>query len=260
MNIKLVSVIVPMYNAADHIAMTIESVMNQEYTTWEMLIVDDCSTDSGLGVSIVEEYSKKDTRIKLIRSLENKGASGARNIAMNNANGDYYAFLDSDDLWDSDYLKRMIQFIQVHDENDIAIFFTGYRRMDEFCSSEILSPYFYEGKIDHKRLLYFCPIFPSTAILDRTKLSSIIYFREELRNLRDDWVFWLDITAQGFKALGCKDILVSYRIHNNSLTASKRKMIAPTWKMYRKYLNINIIKSSFYMLSWGINGLKKYKL
>ena len=256
----LFSIITPMYKGADLVADTIESVILQSVKNWEMIIVDDCSPDNGAGAAVVKKYIANDNRIKLIQLSENRGASGARNVAIRNAQGQYFAFLDSDDIWDDDYLKLMLEHIKKEQNDNAAIFFSGYRRMDDKCLHEILQPYSYTGIVNYKKLLFHCPIFPSAAIIDTTKLRTMMYFREELRNLRDDYAFWLDIAKQGFVAVGYSDILVKYRMRNDSLTASKRKMIKPQWKIYRKILGMNIIKSFFYLCSWALNGIRKYVL
>jgi glycosyltransferase involved in cell wall biosynthesis len=257
---SLISIITPMYKGADFISETIESVVRQSEKNWEMIVVDDCSPDDGKGAAIVKKYADIDNRIKLIQLTENRGASGARNEAMRNACGQYFAFLDSDDIWDTDYLKIMLGYIRMNQYENAAIFFSGYRRMDEECLHEVLVPYSCSGIKDYNALLFHCPIFPSAAILDINKLMTKIFFREELRNLRDDYAFWLDITKLGFVAIGYSDILVNYRMRNDSLTALKRKMIKPQFNIYYRVLNMNIIKSIFYTCSWVMNGIMKYNI
>ena len=121
----LVSIITPMYKGAAFVGETIESVLNQTYANWEMIIVDDCSPDDGAGINVVKSYN--DPRIKLIESKVNKGSSGARNIALREAKGQYIAFLDSDDLWLPKKLEKQISFME-----DIGAEFscTAYRQMD----------------------------------------------------------------------------------------------------------------------------------
>lgn len=106
----LVSIITPMYKGAEFVGDTIESVLKQTYTNWEMIIVDDCSPDDGAGINVVKRYA--DPRIKLIESKVNKGSSGARNIALKEAKGQYIAFLDSDDMWPEEYLESQVNFLQ----------------------------------------------------------------------------------------------------------------------------------------------------
>jgi glycosyltransferase involved in cell wall biosynthesis len=248
-----------MYNGAAFISDTIESVIRQTEQNWEMFIVDDCSPDNGAGVAIVKKYTEKDSRIRLIQLRENRGASGARNAAMREACGRYFAFLDSDDIWDTEYLAVMREHITADTNNTATIFFSGYRRMNADCSRELLPPYKCVGIKDYHDLLFHCPIFPSAAILDTSKLKEQVFFRETLRNLRDDYAFWLDIMKQGLAAVGYGDILVSYRMRNDSLTASKLKMIKPQWDIYRRILKMNVPQSFFYLCSWAINGVRKYR-
>ena len=249
-----------MYKGANFIAETIESVIQQSEKNWEMIIVDDCSPDNGAGIAVVQKYENLDNRIKLICLSKNQGASGARNEAMRNACGQYFAFLDSDDIWDTDYLKTMLEYIKTNQHENAAIFYSGYRRMDEKCLQEILPPYSCAGVKEFNALLFHCPIFPSAAILDTTKLKTKVFFREELKNLRDDYAFWLDITKQDLIAIGYDDILVNYRIHRNSLTASKKKMIKPQYNIYHRVLGMNALKSIYYLCSWALNGIKKYNI
>ncbi len=257
---KLVSIITPMYKGAALVGQTIESVLAQSYKTWEMIIVDDCSPDNGAGAAVVQSYADKDSRVKLICAKVNRGSSGARNQAMEIAKGQYFAFLDSDDIWHADYLSTMMKYIERNDDKTVAIYFSSYRRMNSKCDAELLKPYIFEGKRTFKQLLRHCPIFPSAAIVDTSKLPQKIYFKEELKALRDDYAYWLDIMKNGLCAMGYKDVLVDYRMRDDSMTASKTKMIKPQWKIYRKVLKMNVFSSAWYLFCWGMNGVLKYKV
>ena len=260
MNKPTVSIITPMWKGADLVADTIESVLKQDFNDWEMIIVDDCSPDNGAGTNVVQSYVDKDSRIKLIRATVNRGSSGARNQAMEVAQGQYFAFLDSDDIWHEKYLSTMMNYIQKNEDDSVAIFFASYRRMNSKCEAELLSPYIFEGKRSYKQLLRHCPIFPSAAIVDTSKIIEKVFFNEALKALRDDYAYWLEIMKTGLCALGYKDVLVDYRMRDDSMTASKTKMIKPQWNIYRKVLKMNIFSSTFYLFCWGINGLLKYKV
>lgn len=260
MNKPTVSIITPMWKGADLVADTIESVLKQDFNDWEMIIVDDCSPDNGVGANVVQSYMDKDSRIKLIRATVNRGSSGARNQAMEVAQGQYFAFLDSDDIWHEKYLSTMMNYIQKNEDDSVAIFFASYRRMNSKCNAELLSPYIFEGKRSYKQLLRHCPIFPSAAIVDTSKIKEKVFFNEALKALRDDYAYWLEIMKTGLCALGYKDVLVDYRMRDDSMTASKTKMIKPQWNIYRKVLKMNIFSSTFYLFCWGINGLLKYKV
>lgn len=259
MNKPLISIITPMWKGANLVGETIESVLSQTFNDWEMIIVDDCSPDNNAGVNVVLSYANNDERIKLIQLKKNKGSSGARNEAMKVAQGRYYAFLDSDDVWEYNFLETMMKSINNCNNEKSAIYFCSYKRMDSKLEKELLEPYVYTKELAFDDLLYHCPIFPSTAIIDTSRIKTKVFFREELKNLRDDYVFWLDILSQGLIAIGFKDILVKYRMRDDSLTASKKNMIKPQWNIYRRILHFNIIKSSYYLFSWALNGLKKYK-
>ncbi len=256
---KLISIITPMYKGASLVSHTIKAVIAQTYKNWELIIVDDCSPDEGEGCKLVEKFSDKDKRVKLIQGDKNRGSSGARNQAIKIAHGKYLAFLDSDDIWEPKYLEVMMNYITRNKKENAAIFFSGYKRMNSTCSEEILPPYSCEGEKKFKDLLYHCPIFPSAAIIDLSKIGEKVYFREELRNLRDDYAYWLDITKKGYIAIGFSEILVKYRMSEGSLTAHKNKMIKPQWNIYRKILGMNIATSFFYLCSWAFNGIKKYR-
>ena len=122
----LVSIITPAYNAAACIAETIECVLAQTYTNWEMLIVNDCSKDDT--AEIVQSYVVKNKHIKLINLQQNSGAAAARNTAIKNAKGRYIAFLDSDDLWKKEKLQKQIGFMQ---QNRYAFTYTSYEHFKE---------------------------------------------------------------------------------------------------------------------------------
>lgn len=123
---QLVSIIMPSYNAALFIKDAIDSVLAQSYTNWELLITDDNSKDNS--TQIIEEYAKKDSRIKLYALNKNVGAAEARNNSIKNAKGRFIAFLDSDDVWESNKLDKQLSFMI---ENGYAFTMTNYRIMSE---------------------------------------------------------------------------------------------------------------------------------
>ena len=120
----LVSIIMPSYNTAQYITETIQSVIDQTYHNWELIIVDDCSTDN----TDIVVGKIKDPRIRYIKNEKNSGAAVSRNRALREANGRWVAFLDSDDLWESDFLEKQIRFIK---EKNATIVFASYKRIDK---------------------------------------------------------------------------------------------------------------------------------
>ncbi len=252
------SIVMPMRNASAYLRETLESVISQTFTNWELIAVDDCSTDDGVTVSIANSYAKDESRIRVIALSTKKGSSGARNEALKYATGRYICFLDSDDVWHSKYLETMLEHISSCTVPKGAIFFCGYRRMNEQCTEPVLPDYCYPGIRTYNQMLHHCPMFPSITIIDTDLLTTPIHFREELQSLRDDYAMILDVMKQGVVAVGYSDVLVDYRMRSDSLTASKRKMIYPQWRVYREVLHLGIFKSLWYMFHWAVNGLVKY--
>lgn len=253
----LVSIIMPCYNGSPFLSETISSVLAQTYQDWELLVVDDESTDFSL--DIVKAYMANDDRITYL-TQENSGSASSRNMAIKVSSGRYIAFLDADDIWHPDYLKTMLSKIQEDNCITHAVFYSGYRRMNADCSNPLLSDFSCSGERDYKKLLRHCPIFPSAAIVDRFRIRKNVFFRESLMSLRDDYVFFLDILKQGLKCIGFDDILVDYRMRSDSITGgSKRRMIRPQWNVYHKVLHLNVFKSAWYLCTWALNGMMKYR-
>lgn len=254
MNDSLVSIITPMYKGAAFVGETIRSVITQSYDNWEMIIVDDCSPDNGAGITEVKKYTS-DSRIKLIESKENRGSSGARNIALKEAKGRYIAFLDSDDIWHSDFLEKQIMFMKNH---EAPLVFSSYRRIDENTKEELLRPFIVPKKVSYRSLLKTCPIFPSTAIYDTTKTPKI-FFNENLGSMRDDYVYWLTMFKDIESGYGNPEILVDYRMRKSSVTGNKTKVIKPQWNVLYKVEKLGFIPSIYYLLSWAWISYFKYR-
>lgn len=251
----LVSIITPMYKGAAFIGETIESVLKQSYPDWEMIIVDDCSPDEGAGMAIVEKFCKKDPRVKLIASAINKGSSGARNIALQKAQGRYIAFLDADDIWHENFLEEQLLFMKTR---EASLVFSSYRRIDENTKEEILKPFIVPEKVNYKSLLKTCPIFPSTAIYDQERCGKY-YFNEAMGSLRDDYVYWLAMLKKIDYALGNQKILVDYRLRKTSVTANKKKVIKPQWNVLRKVENLPWITCCYNIACWAVISYFKYR-
>lgn len=253
MELGLVSIITPMYKGAAFVGECIDSVLRQGYSNWEMIIVDDCSPDDGAGVAVVKSYT--DDRIKLIESRKNVKSSGARNIALKEAKGDYIAFLDSDDIWHDNFLLEQLAFMK---SKNAPIVFSSYRRIEENTKQEILKPFVVPEKVNYKSLLKTCPIFPSTAIYDLSKCEKI-YFNTEMGNLRDDYVYWLTLLKTVNFAYGNQKILVDYRMRKTSVTADKKKMIVPQWKVLRHVEKLSLHYCVYNISCWIFISLAKYR-
>ena len=233
---ELISIIMPNYNGERFIKDSIDTILNQTYKNWELLIVDDCSKDKSIEI-IKKSYNDK--RIKLIKLYENKGSAYARNKALRQAQGRYIAFLDSDDLWLNNFLEEQMKFLKA---NKASLVYCSYYMIDE-NNKEILNPYIVKDKVSYKDILKFLPIGMLTSLYD-TKQIGKYYFEESLGSIRDDYVY--------------PEILARYRIHKNGITKKKYKMILPQFKVYYKIERLGIIKSLYYLLHWSLHGLRKY--
>lgn len=248
---NLVSIIMPLYNGEKFVEITLESVLKQTYKNWELLITNDGSKDNS--PKIVEEYVKKDERIKLFNQI-NKGSAAARNNSLREAKGKYIVFLDSDDIWENNFLEEQIKFLE---EKNASLVFSSYKRINE-DGKEILEPFIVPEKVSYKNLLKTCSLTCLTSIYDREK-TGIIYFNEELKSLRDDYVMWLTMLKKVDFAYGNKEVLASYRIFSNSTTGKKFKVLKPQFLVYYKIEKLGLIKSLYYFINWIFISLKKYK-
>jgi glycosyltransferase involved in cell wall biosynthesis len=248
---ELVSIITPMYNASRFVMQTIDSVLAQTYPHWEMIIVDDGSKDNS--AEIIKQYVEKDARIKYLSQV-NAGSAAARNNGIRNAEGRYIALLDADDLWEPEFLESQLQLMR---ERSAAVVCSAYQFIDE-NSKEILRVKTVKPVISLKNMQMTNQIGCLTGLYD-TKMFGKIYLKEELKSIRDDYAFWLDIVTLVGKAYGNQRVLASYRVLSNSTTGNKKKLIKPQFLFYYKYQKLGFIRSVIYTVYWGILGLKKFK-
>lgn len=241
-----VSVITPAYNAEKFIHETIESVLAQTYPHWEMIIVDDCSTDDT--VSIVKSYTEKDERIKLVQLDENSGSAIARNTAMDHAKGRYLAFLDSDDMWLPTKLEKQLTFMQ---QKDIAFSFTRYRRVLE-DGTETKSVSKTPSTIDYDGLMKQCVIGCLTVMIDREKIGEL---RMVNIRTRQDYAFWLQILRKGYLAYGIPDVLAKYRLVRNSISSNKIDAAKRNWYVYRQIEQQNLMKALWYFTNYAFRSV-----
>lgn len=248
----LVSIITPCYNGGKYISETIESVMAQSYKNWEMLIVDDGSKDNS--ADIVNSYSVKDQRIKLIQQ-ENRGSAAARNNGIRQASGQYIALLDADDLWMPKFLEKQIAYMK---KKKTVCVSCAYGRINE-KSEDILSPVYPKEVITVKDMMIMNRIGCLSGLYDASKHGKV-YLREELKSIRDDYAYWLDIVKLEGKAYGNREVLAKYRVLGNSTTGNKKKLIKKQYYFYRDYLKLGRVNSIANVLRWGWAGIVKFYL
>lgn len=229
-----VSIIMPAHNVAGFIPESIQSVLMQTMKNWELIVVDDCSTDQT--VSIIRGFLS-DKRIKLIQNTSNLGGAGSRNVAIKHAQGRYIAFLDSDDLWTADKLEKQISFMQ---KNNIGFSFSGYSTIDEkgLLQESLNVP----EKVNFNKLLKHNYIGCLTAIYD-THAFGKIYM--PLVRKRQDFALWLELLKKFEYAYGLKDNLGFYRIRSGSLSRSKFDAFKYYWRVLRDVGNCGYISAAY---------------
>lgn len=245
---KSVSIITPCYNSEKYISDTIQSVLNQTFTDWEWIIVDDCSSDNS--VSVINQY--KDDRICLIALDNNVGAASARNIAINKAKGRYITFIDSDDVWLSEFLQTVVSFLINQNEE---LVYTSYKRHDENLQPA-LNDFIAEDNITFQRLLYNCPIPMLTAMYDTNRIGKVMIPEVDMR---EDYAMWLNVLRKIPKAKAIREPLAIYRIRKSSYSRNKFLILRKQFKVYLEFLDLSLLKSLYYTLHWALNGMKKYE-
>lgn len=245
----VVSIIMPNYNSEKYIEATMKSVLAQTYQNWELLFVDDCSSDTSLELA----NAFQDERIRIFSMKENGGAALARNRAIEEAKGRWIAFLDSDDLWTSDKLEKQITYMQ---DNGIAFSYTDYEVIDE--NNTIISTF--KPRLDvckYKDILKHNHIGCLTVIYDSDKLGKMFMPTSAIK--REDMACWLSILKNGEEAHCLHECLAQYKVHSNSVSSNKLKMMKYQWQVYRKVERINVFKSIYYLAYWAIMGVLKYR-
>ncbi|EJS75292.1 glycosyltransferase family 2 protein [Bacillus cereus] len=244
-----ISIIVPTYNASKFIEETIHSVLNQSFQDWELIIIDDCSTDNT--VQKLNEFKKSDQRIRVKVLEENSGAAIARNMGIDMAKGRYIAFLDSDDLWLPKKLEKQLDFMK---KNNIAFSFTGYEIITE--AGESTGKFVHvPQKIDYHGLLKNTIIGCLTVMIDTQQIGKI---RMPNLRTRQDTATWLSILKRGFEAYGFDEVLSKYRKVENSISSKKVKMAKMNWKLYREIEGLGILKSAWCFVNYAYNGFVKH--
>ena len=244
----LVSIITPSYNSERFINECICSVLEQTYTNWELLIVDDASEDGSK--QLINSFTEKDSRISSHFLDINVGAAEARNVAISKATGRYIAFLDIDDVWKKEKLTEQIDFMKNH---DIAFSFSSYQPISEDGSQifkEIEAPLIMDYNLFLKNTIIGC----LTVVLDKHKIGDF-----KMPNLRtsQDMALWLSIMRNGFDAYGIEKSLAYYRIVGTSNTSNKLKVIRGVWQVYRKEEGLGYLKSIWCFLHYVFNAIKK---
>lgn len=244
-----VSVIMPAYNAERFIGAAVRSVMNQTFTDWELLVIDDGSSDSTC--DIVRALAAEDDRIKLLVNDKNMGVAKTRNRGFDICRGQYVALLDSDDVWYPEKLKKQLEKL---DEQGADFAYCSYAIVDA-DGKKAKSDYVTSEQVDFEKLLRENVIGCSTVVLSRKIVER---HRFETDFYHEDYVLWLDLLRCGYKAVGCSETLVDWRLIENSRSFDKRKSAKNRWRIYREHLGLSFVKSVYVFGHYAFASLKKY--
>ena len=235
----LVSVIMPAYNAEAFIAEAIRSVIQQTYQNWELLVIDDASSDSTL--KIIQKYSEKDKRIKIFKNSDNQGTHKARNKGIKAAEGDFIAFLDADDQWKPEKLLKQLEILS---SDNISACFSSYDLISE-------NGQFLEKRVEALPVLTYEKLLKANYVGNLTGIYSVkdlgkIYC-PNIRK-RQDWALWLKVIEEGGPMEGIQDSLAIYRVRKNSISTNKLEMLSYNFRVYNEVLGYGFLKSSLRMV------------
>ena len=242
---SLVSIIMPAYNCSETISLSIESIINQSYKNWELLITDDFSTDSTK--NIIANYQKEDKRIKLLENIFDKGVSGARNTSIHYADGTYIAFLDTDDTWDPNKLKEQLKAMN---ENGMFASHSSYERIDN--TGAILSTIHVQKIVSFDDMLKKNCIANLTGIYNSDVLGK--FFQKKIGH--EDYEMWLRILTKT-DSIGIETSLAKYMVSQTSI--SSHKLVAAKWhfEILINEIKLPLYKAVFYFCFYFYNAISK---
>jgi len=250
---ELVSIITPVHNNANTIAQTVRSVMAQTYPYWELILIDDASTDGVL--PLLQELALEDeqARVKIYVLDTNRGAAGARNEGILHAKGRFIAFLDADDLWEAEKLEKQVQFSK---DNGAAITHTAYAWVDQMgeATGRVIHV---RGLLSYDDMLDYNYIGCLTGMYD-TAVTGKKYFMPDIAK-RQDYGMWLHIMRDGHKAYGLDAVLARYRTGGTSLSSNKWESAMYNWRVLRTLEGLSRIKAAKHFMRYALKGLLKYR-
>lgn len=245
----LISIIMAAYNAEKTIGQAIESVLNQTFPNFELLVVNDCSKDGT--VKLVEDIAKKDRRVRLISNEKNSGVSYTRKHGLQETRGAWIAILDSDDAWAPEKLEKQIE---LQEKENADLLFTGSAFMD--ADGQPIDWYLHAPtEVTYRQLLKQNVLSNSSALV-RKELYARHYAIGD--GMHEDFAIWLSILKEGRKAYGVDEPLLIYRVAKASKSGNKVKAAKMNWNTYR-YVGLSPISAFYYECWYVVKGLQKYR-
>ena len=247
----LVSIIVPVYNVEKYIIETVKSVEAQSFSEWELLLVEDCSTDGTARVLETYLRERADSRIRMISQPSNMGAAKARNRGLAESKGRYIAYLDADDLWVPGKLERELAFME---ETNAAFAFTGYEfanERGEGTGKVVRVP----ATLSYKQALSNTTIFTTTVMFDTKKIDRKLLEMPVIKS--EDTALWWQILRNGYTAYGLDENLVKYRRIEKSLSSNKLEAMRRIWNLYRRAEGMGVLSSAWHFCFWAVRAVKR---
>lgn len=245
----LISIVMPAYNAEKTISDAIESVLSQTYGNWELLIIDDGSSDHT--ITIAQHYSNADRRVALIQNKQNSGVSVSRNRGISEASGEWVAFLDSDDKWDPQKLEKQARIIR--QKGNVDLVFTGSSFFNSVGKNSGYILQVPESLSYHNLLKQ--NVIPCSSVVVRKELAQ--KYPMKMDEMHEDYAVWLQILRDGYCAYGINEPLLYYRLSENSKSGNKKKAAVMTYRVYQ-FMGLNGIQTFYYFLCYTWRNLKKY--
>ena len=243
-----VSVIMPCHNGEKYLRQAVDSVLAQTYANWELLVIEDNSTDDS--VAVIEEYCAKDRRIKLLHTPAPTGKPATpRNVGIEVATGRFVAFLDCDDQWLPCKLEHQLPLFE---KAHCAAVFSFYKKMDAAGNvrpAVVTSP----AVVSFDQLLDGNCIGNLTGVYDTAKVGKV--YQKEIHH--EDYLMWLQVLQKGFIARNTGTVEAYYRESGTSVSGSKLKALSWTWAIYRKELGLSLPSSAVHFVRYGVRGLLK---
>jgi len=247
---KFFTIIIPCFNGQDFIMRSVKSVLDQSFHDFELIVVNDGSTDNSL--TIIKSLGNQDSRISIVHHKKNRGLSAARNSGLDRAGGQYVTFLDCDDSWPKEKLKTYAYILQQgHD-----LVYSAYDVIDNNNNKTIRSVKV-PPTLSYDDLMYSNYIPVSSAAYNFEKIPHI---RFKSLQMSEDWVFWLEAIRYLNKPIGIQESLMFYYVHNFNMSANKLIMIKRAWQIFRTEQQFSFLRSSYGMVRYGYSKLKRYYL
>ena len=237
------------YNAENTIGQAITSVIQQTYADFELIIINDCSTDRT--VDVINEFIKKDARIRLINNSKNMGVSYTRKHGLDEAKGSWIAILDSDDLWLPEKLAKQVEF-QKKTNADLLYTGSGFMNVD---GKQINWKLNVPEVITYRQLLKQNILSNSSALVRKDLYEKYYAVGDDMH---EDFAIWLQILRNGIKAYGINEPLLVYRLDDKSKSGNKLKAAMMNWNTYR-YIGLDITQRIYYQMCYILNSILKYR-